>query len=58
LAYLDDYAFLVWGLIELYHTTFDVKYLELALEFNNEMLELFNDNEKGGLFLYGQMGSP
>jgi uncharacterized protein YyaL (SSP411 family) len=56
LAYLDDYAFLVWALIELYHTTFDVKYLELALEFNNEMLELFNDNEKGGLFLYGADG--
>ena len=58
LAYLDDYAFLVWALIELYHTTFDVKYLQLALKFNNEMLKLFYDNEEGGLFLYAEDGEP
>ncbi len=56
LGYLDDYAFLVWGLLELYETTFDVKYLEQALELNKMMLELFWDKDDGGLFFYGKDG--
>ena len=56
LAYLDDYAFLVWGLIELYQTTFAVKYLQKAIELNRQMLDLFHDKENGGLFLYAKDG--
>jgi len=52
-AYLDDYAFLVWALIELYSTTFKPEYLEKALQFNDHMIELFLDNDHGGLYLYG-----
>jgi uncharacterized protein YyaL (SSP411 family) len=50
-AHLDDYAFLIWGLIELYQTGFDIKHLKAALELNNEILGLFWDNDSGGLFL-------
>ena len=53
-AYLDDYAFLVWGLIELYQATFKVGYLKRALELNRDMLSLFWDEKDGGLFLYGE----
>lgn len=53
-GYLDDYAFLIWGLIELYESTLDIFYLKKSLELNKLMLEDFWDNENGGLFLYSK----
>jgi uncharacterized protein YyaL (SSP411 family) len=44
-ANLDDYAFLVWGLIELYETLFDVRHLQEALKLSGLMLEHFWDDE-------------
>lgn len=52
-AYADDYAFLIWGLLELYETTYKPEYLNKALELNEALLELFWDSQDGGLFLYG-----
>jgi uncharacterized protein YyaL (SSP411 family) len=49
-ANLDDYAFFVWGLIELYEATFDAQYLEWALDLNAVMVEHFWDGQGGGLF--------
>ncbi len=56
IGYLDDYAFLVWGLIELYEATFDLKHLEMAENLNKEMLALFLDEKGGGLFFTGHDG--
>jgi uncharacterized protein YyaL (SSP411 family) len=42
-AYLDDYAFAVWGLLNLYEATFDVKYLERAIALERESLSRFRD---------------
>ncbi|MBU3204073.1 thioredoxin domain-containing protein [Clostridium algidicarnis] len=53
LAYLDDYAFIIWALIETYEVTKAFSYVEKALELNKQMIDLFKDKEKGGLFLYG-----
>ncbi len=53
-AYLDDYAFLCFGLIELYESSFDVTFLKKAIDLNKNMIELFWDNEKYGFFLYGE----
>jgi len=50
MANIDDYAFLVWGLIELYEATFDVRYLQTALELNNESITHFWDDENGGFY--------
>jgi uncharacterized protein YyaL (SSP411 family) len=52
-AYVDDYAFLIWGLIELYEASFDLEYFQFAIELNNQMIDLFWDQENGGLYFYG-----
>jgi uncharacterized protein YyaL (SSP411 family) len=49
-AHLDDYAYLIWGLVELYQADFDIKYLKSALELNDEMLALFWDDDNGALY--------
>ena len=56
LAYLEDYAFLVWSLIELYEVTFKDFYLEKATHFNREMINLFWDEADGGFYMYGKDG--
>lgn len=49
-ASLCDYAFLIWGLIELYEATFDVKYLQTALDLNNDLIKHFWDDKDGGFY--------
>ena len=53
-GFLEDYAFLVWGLIELYEATFRVRYLEEAFHLNRLMIELFGDKERGGFYFSGK----
>ncbi|PAP77957.1 thioredoxin domain-containing protein [Rubrivirga marina] len=47
---LDDYAFFVWGLIELYQTTFDPAYFGAALDLHDRMRDRFEAPD-GGYFL-------
>jgi len=49
-GFLDDYAFLVWGLIEVYEASFDDKVLQTAIELSNEMIARFWDEKDGGFF--------
>lgn len=49
-AYLDDYAFFTWGLIELYQATFEPGYLREALDLTRQMQELFRD--EGGSYFF------
>ncbi len=49
-AHLEDYAFLIRGLLDLYETTFEVKYFEAALAFQRVLDERFWDAESGGYF--------
>ncbi|MBD1373023.1 thioredoxin domain-containing protein [Hazenella sp. IB182357] len=56
LGYLDDYAFLTWGLMELYEATFTETYLKQAQALTNQMLNLFGDEQEGGLYFYGVDG--
>ena len=50
-AHLDDYAFFIWGLLELYEATFNVTYLTEAVQLSNIMVEEFWDITNGGFFL-------
>ncbi len=50
-GFLDDYAFFIWGLIDLYETIFDPSCLEWALELTDRLLLKFWDKKEGGFFL-------
>jgi len=49
-GFLNDYAFFIWGLIELYEATFDFNYLEAAIKLNTYLTGHFQDTENGGFF--------
>jgi uncharacterized protein YyaL (SSP411 family) len=49
-AYLGDHAFLIWGLLELYEVTFEVRYLRVAMELTGEMIAHFWDERDGGFY--------
>jgi uncharacterized protein len=55
-AYLDDYSFLIYGLLELYETTFDVEYLKKALNINQYLLAHFRDDKNGGFYFTADDG--
>jgi uncharacterized protein YyaL (SSP411 family) len=46
-GHLEDYAYLVWGLLELYDATFDPQYLREAVELTDTMREYFRDPSGG-----------
>ena len=50
-GHLDDYAFFVFALIELYQATFDAAYLKQALVLNEAMIAHFWDTENGAFYL-------
>ena len=50
-AFLDDYAFYVTALMELYNSTLNKTYLEKAEGFCNETVSRFMDDKNGGFFL-------
>ncbi len=49
-AHADDFAFLIWGLIELYEATFKSQYLKKAVVLNQQFIERFWDKESGGFY--------
>ncbi|NHJ48091.1 MAG: thioredoxin domain-containing protein [Asgard group archaeon] len=55
-GFLDDYSFLVWGLLELYESTFDVEFLKHAIHYNDILLTHFWDENKGGFYFTPDYG--
>ncbi|MBQ7646711.1 MAG: thioredoxin domain-containing protein [Clostridia bacterium] len=50
-GFLDDYAYGIAGLVELYGSTFREEYLDLAEKYCDAAADLFYDSENGGFFL-------
>ncbi|MEM8860939.1 MAG: thioredoxin domain-containing protein [Chloroflexota bacterium] len=49
-ANIDDYAYLIWGLLELYEATFDLRYLEEAIALQAELDKHLWDAAAGGYY--------
>ena len=49
--HIDDYAFFIWGILELYEATFETRFLISALELSKIMVDDFYDDEDGGFFI-------
>jgi hypothetical protein len=49
-GYLDDYACLIDGLVDLYQASFESEYLDAAIGLAEKMLELFYDEQGEGFF--------
>jgi uncharacterized protein YyaL (SSP411 family) len=50
-GYLDDYAYLAWGMFELYQSLLQPFYLQKAMHFMDKLFEKFWDQDKGGFFM-------
>jgi uncharacterized protein YyaL (SSP411 family) len=49
-GFADDYAFVIQGLLDLYEASFNVSWLQFAIELQETQDRLFLDQERGGYF--------
>jgi len=52
-AYLEDYAFLIAALLDLYEATHDIYWFKTAIELDSILEEKFEDKQQGGFFMTG-----
>jgi len=50
LGTIEDYAFFIHGLLDLYEATFEIEYLQQAVRLGEDMLRFFWDKENGGFY--------
>lgn len=55
-GHIDDYAFYIWGLLELYEANFEPKHLDQAIQLTNVMIDDFWDTENSGFFMSSKDG--
>lgn len=49
-GFLDDYAFFILALADLYETFFDLRYLKAAVSLAETMIARFEDKDRGGFY--------
>jgi uncharacterized protein YyaL (SSP411 family) len=49
-GFADDYAFVIQGFLDLYEASFDVSWLQFAIELQETQDRLFLDQDRGGYF--------
>jgi uncharacterized protein YyaL (SSP411 family) len=49
-AFAEDYACLIQGLLDLYEASFETRWLAWAVQLQEKQIELFADEENGGFF--------
>ncbi|MGM0365473.1 MAG: thioredoxin domain-containing protein [Actinomycetota bacterium] len=57
-ATIEDYSNFIYGLIELYQATFNLRYLKLAYRLQQKANELFWDDENGGFLFSPKHSRP
>ncbi|MBC2743768.1 MAG: thioredoxin domain-containing protein, partial [Desulfosarcina sp.] len=50
-GFLDDHAFFIAALLDLFEATADLHWLERAVELDRTLADLFDDHENGGFFM-------
>jgi uncharacterized protein YyaL (SSP411 family) len=53
-GYLEDYSFLINALVSLYEATFDLRWIEAAIDLTQVMIEQFWDPVDGGFYYTGR----
>jgi len=57
-GFLDDYAFLIWGTLELYNATLNSEYLQFAVDLQRELDMHFADQLSGAYFFTADYADP
>jgi len=52
-GYLEDYAFFIAALLDLYEATFEIEWLSQAIALDGTLERLFEDKDAGGFFMTG-----
>ncbi|MEW5819398.1 MAG: thioredoxin domain-containing protein [Cyanobacteriota bacterium] len=50
ISFIDDYSFIIFGLLELYEATFQVEYLKRAISLNKTLIKHYWDEISGGFY--------
>lgn len=50
-GFLEDYSYYIWGLLELYESTYKISYLQRALDINKRMIHDYWDEERSGFYM-------
>lgn len=57
-GFIDDYAYMIWGMLELFQSTMNSDYLQNAINLMNVAIKNFWDNMNGGFFYTSEDNEP